>query len=394
MNILCIATYVSLRVYKIMYTLHKKGHKIYLLYENIGVSAINQNQDFWVKKIKNPKLEIPGSNFLSLFFPRIHKNTIQKIVKQNKIELIHCYSAPDVFAVASARYAKIPVIYDVKEITTTFDKEGVMDLFFFPFLKRNKIIHGFIINFFWPIFVKLEKEANEKSLGRIYYSTEALKHISKKYNIDKKHSIVLHNYSLEKDISKNSLKKVSNNESNLNIVYEGAITSNGCRRNNFSLFKNIAQKKIDIYIYGICEDKNLAEELIGYSKENKYFHYMGNCNPNELIQELTKYDYGIIPNVCTNDNKLNEIMMPNKLFDYLSAGLPVLINKSNLKSLENFITNENVGLVYQDLDDLKTKVKSNKNKFEIWPYRYTMENNISIIESFYNSILDNYNKEQ
>jgi hypothetical protein len=193
-----------------------------------------------------------------------------------------------------------------------------------------------------------------------------------------------------KDIPKRSLKKVSYNPTTFNIVYDGAISSEGYRKNNFDLFKNIAQRKINIYIYGTYENINSVKDFILYSNNNKYFHFFGNLNPQVLLQELTKYDFGIIPNVCTKDNKLNEMMMPNKLFDYLSAKLPVLIKKSNMKNLESYVRKENIGLIYYDIEDLIKKCKLNKGKIKICPSKYVMENNISKIENFYKLILNNY----
>ena len=60
------------------------------------------------------------------------------------------------------------------------------------------------------------------------------------------------------------------------------------------------------------------------SESSKFIHYHGHLNPKILLQEITKYDFGWAGfNNATNKKHL-DVTLPNKLFEYIACGLPVL----------------------------------------------------------------------
>jgi hypothetical protein len=75
----------------------------------------------------------------------------------------------------------------------------------------------------------------------------------------------------------------------------------------------------------------------------------------DLVYELTKYDYGLMVYNETERKHLDSVL-PNKLFDYLAAGLPVL--SPPFKSLKYFIENNQVGIVFENIEDLLKSINS------------------------------------
>jgi len=86
------------------------------------------------------------------------------------------------------------------------------------------------------------------------------------------------------------------------------------------------------------------------------------------------------------------VALPNKLFEYLSSGLPVLSFPH--KAQKEFIETNKMGLVFDDingLDDLmkeSTIVRSVKSNAAKRRLDFTIEANISRVLDLYRSVLE------
>jgi glycosyltransferase involved in cell wall biosynthesis len=91
--------------------------------------------------------------------------------------------------------------------------------------------------------------------------------------------------------------------------------------------------------YGSLEDQIISE---ANRSGNIYFHPA--VSPNELLKYTGSADFGmcLIQNTC----KSYFYCMPNKLFEYLMTGLPVLV--SNMKEMGEFVEKYEVGHVLKD----------------------------------------------
>jgi glycosyltransferase involved in cell wall biosynthesis len=68
--------------------------------------------------------------------------------------------------------------------------------------------------------------------------------------------------------------------------------------------------------------------------------------PYEDLMKITELaDLGLL--MDKNTNKNHEFALPNKLFDYMHAGTPILSNK--LKEIERFIMKYDIGIINEDL---------------------------------------------
>lgn len=88
----------------------------------------------------------------------------------------------------------------------------------------------------------------------------------------------------------------------------------------------------------------LEEEILTASQsfENIYFHPA--VNPKIVLEYSCSADIGVhlIKNTCLN----HYYCMPNKLFEYTMAGLPVIV--SNMLEMTNFVEQNNLGFVVND----------------------------------------------
>jgi len=87
---------------------------------------------------------------------------------------------------------------------------------------------------------------------------------------------------------------------------------------------------------------NAVPSIIEASKKNQNIYYHSSVSTNEINYYTSSADIGLclIENTCLNEN----YCLPNKLFEYLSGGIPVIV--SNLKELKNFINQNQCGYIF------------------------------------------------
>lgn len=108
----------------------------------------------------------------------------------------------------------------------------------------------------------------------------------------------------------------------------------------------------------VCMGYGPLEDLIKKkANESKNIFFMPAVSPEELLEYTSSADVGIhmIQNTCLN----HYYCMPNKIFEYLMAGLPVIV--SGLYELKKFVNGNNVGVVIdenstRDLSDAIEKI--------------------------------------
>ena len=129
------------------------------------------------------------------------------------------------------------------------------------------------------------------------------------------------------------------------IVYEGGIMATSeeeaaegkMRFNDYRpLFTAMYYKKIPIHIYP-GNDDNMRD----YIKTGAVWHHTLQHQP--LLQQLTRYDWGLVG--ANFKNHIWDGVMPNKLFDYIAAGLPVIVY--NAAEAAAFVLEHDLGIVIE-----------------------------------------------
>jgi hypothetical protein len=111
--------------------------------------------------------------------------------------------------------------------------------------------------------------------------------------------------------------------------------------------------------------------------------------PAKLLQVLSEYDFGWAGFNDTLNGPHLDTVLPNKLFEYLGCGLPVLTLRH--RALERFVTQHDVGVVLDsvadlparlaevDVADLRTRVGATRSRF-------TIEANIGGVLALYDAV--------
>lgn len=139
-------------------------------------------------------------------------------------------------------------------------------------------------------------------------------------------------------------KKIGLQESDIVVIYQGLVKR---ERGVFLLLDAM----------GMVEDKAVKLIIVGDGPDLKEFQsavrdkllsdrvlLVGHVPQNELVNYTRIADFGVhaISNTCLN----HDLCLPNKLFEYLSAGIPVVV--TNLSEMGNYVLTNGFGFVFAD----------------------------------------------
>jgi len=113
--------------------------------------------------------------------------------------------------------------------------------------------------------------------------------------------------------------------------------------------------------------------------------------PKILLQEITKYDFGWAGFNATKNKKHLDVTLPNKLFEYIACGLPVLSFPH--RTQKQIIEEQGVGFVFHDIEELvellNTDLVHEKRKTVLKKrHDFTIEKNIGSVKDFYEKTLN------
>jgi glycosyltransferase involved in cell wall biosynthesis len=351
-----------------------------MIYGDADVSAMNQEKEL-IKVCEDVKKLVQQPEL-----PYSYKKTkkyIKKYCKKWNIDLIHSYSMPDDITLAAIESAQAPVIHDVRDISTTYSKK----LYGYGFLGKKRFLNSWFLRKIigWTAYrftCSTEKKAMEKSDARIFSTPCMLEYAHKKYNL-KGENIVFFNYALGRESSFPPQKKLSFSQGGIHIGFTGNVSVRSEHRNFIPIFKKLANEKIHVHMHVVADKKSLSacKEI---AQDNEYLHFYPPMPMLDILKELSKCDYGLLPFPPDIEKKYFDTILPNKLFDYLVVGLPVA--SSNVKCAKRFLEKRKIGFIYEDVNDLALKLTHYKDKFSVDPSQFIIDNHIQELNRFYEKV--------
>src|SRR3989338_1666685 len=160
--------------------------------------------------------------------------------------------------------------------------------------------------------------------------------------------------------------KLSKKDGKIHLVYVGGLYLKTLPsiESFWDFYPKITAQKIHLHIYS-KQPEEIVKKLEEIERRDSYFHYEGFMEHDALIKDIPKYDYGIhlFGGGMLKKVDLN-VAFSNKNYDYLSAGLPIIVS-NNLEATNEFVTNNKIGfsIEYEDLLKLKDKVVNNDTAF-------------------------------
>ena len=269
-----------------------------------------------------------------------------------KVDIFHCHNEPDwIIGVTGDNKGRARMVFDVHDLNSIRTKKEEPE----------------------------ERKAIELSDGLISVGKDYLAGIVKKYNYKKPNAYV---YSCVPSALFNRIELPRLE----GIVYEGGVNP-VISKHNFLPYRNFSG------FLKFCNENNVNFHLYPADPQWNYSYYRNNgaylypSKPfHELPNELSRFTAGFVGTPFPDPEFKGSV--PNKMFEYLSAGLPCLV--FNSPAAAKIVEKHGLGFVVKDLKDVPKLLKKcdqirpqvRKNR-----WKFTMENQIKKTERLYREIL-------
>jgi len=306
---------------------------------------------------------VAGTRSYEREFPFWSYAGLLDFVNNSGFDVIHCSNAPDIL-VNILIHSNKKVIHDCHDIRT---------------IAEAKI---------YPGDTAMEFIANTQADGVIATTEQVRDILMRRYGTAKEKTFVLGNYPLSSFENVERLPKLSAADGQIHCVYEGSVADRTLAENmpyRFfePIFIMLAQAGIHVHIYSHC----VPEYLEQLDLEDPNIHYEGNYRGEQLITQMTQYDLGLHLDPEVMRTAL-DCASPNKLYEYLSAGLPVV---TNVKGFADIVIKYHCGGMVDLHGDIVSqmrkyqKIKIPRNFCDT--HGLTMDANADRLLAFYKTIL-------
>jgi hypothetical protein len=324
--------------------------------------------------IPHPWRNIRGMGILS---SRLNPWWLKRIIERLDVDLIHAHAEPNTIPEIAIKYARCPAIYDAYDFAGI--KQGIDAL------------------------NPREREAERFCLE----NADGIVHKGPDLEIDfyrnagykiKAPALQFQDYCIEEFIVKDPLPKLSDRDGETHIVYTGNVLSMNLpkRRYGFAQFGELAEifanQKIHFHIYPNPYQLGDFSWYEVFAQKTPYFHIHDSLPIGELNKEISQYDYGAWIHFREGTMHTHEAFstaIGNKLFTYLEAGLPIIINDELAYGCE-LLNQYGIGIVLSkpDLKNFnrileKVDYENLRHNVEKAKAILSMDNQIDRLEDFY-----------
>jgi hypothetical protein len=238
-----------------------------------------------------------------------------------------------------------------------------------------------------------EKFAYENSDKIIHVSEKFIDYCNRLYKI-KPSQVILSSPSKKYITIKNN---TNINKVHYDFVYQGGIFDPSWKkkwkysyRNYFPIFKSILDEGHHLHLFTKINEIKLPT----YAKLNEEFntfHMHGHLEYKDLILKMSEYDFGLAGFNFDNIESSSAIKylnaaLGNKMFDYLSAGIPVITFNAN--AMTNFLISNKCGLEKTTQISWNSLIekKIDTNQIKKIANKFCMENQIKKLINIYEEL--------
>ena len=178
----------------------------------------------------------------------------------------------------------------------------------------------------------------------------------------------------------NSLAFIHEESNEIKIIYVGLVSKFRGLHNVITAMGKLIPEHPNLHFKIVGSGSYLTElkQLVSVMNLDPYIEFTGWVDNSIVPQHISECDIGIVPHKkCAH----SDTTIPNKLFDYMAIGKPVIV--SNARPMERIVTTENCGVVYNDddIDSLSECIKALMDK----KTRITLgQNGLNAVKNKYN----------
>jgi hypothetical protein len=224
-----------------------------------------------------------------------------------------------------------------------------------------------------------EKRSMAAADGHIFPSIPYMEDAIKIHGLENKPCMTLYSMANEDSIIEERLPWLPG------IVYEGGIVApvqdNALGKYEYRDYREFARKmkefKIPFIVYGMPKHFFDAYHELGTLCIDPYPY-------SSLMRELSRYDWGLVG--CPIDHPQWQKAMPNKMFEYIAAGIPCLV--WNAKESGKFVEKYGLGIVVDstsEIPDVYYKCEEYRRNVVEKRHDFTMEKQLPQLLELYES---------
>ena len=287
-------------------------------------------------------LELPNAVSYTRFSKRLAREGFR---------VLHCNSVTEHLAAGMIRWGRLPVITEVYDVTSLYEVTNIRTLF----SREGRELKGprkWMFDHVIRNVLRWETVAHEQAAGLVYTSQAMLDYVRSKYTVTCPSAVIpnaVYGRLLPRDDEPDKLSRV---EGGLHLVYTGVISDSGTghHRDICDQLNQISHGDVITHIYPIIPEPE-RERVVRKLQHNKRIRWHEPLPYSELYRELRRYDAGLVM-LADYDAALLELALPNKIYEYVAAGLPVLV--SPYKPLLKFVTDFDCGQALVQPEDLES----------------------------------------
>jgi hypothetical protein len=226
--------------------------------------------------------------------------------------------------------------------------------------------------------LELEQRAVQESAALVTVSEALVAEIAARHRLPA-HVLTFPNYALRRDLPR-ELPPARPRNGALRLVYQGTLATNNGHYDLRELFASItaANVKLDVYPNRQVPDyRSLGVEL------------RRTLTPKRLLATLPAYDLGWAGFNTTLNGAHIDTALPNKVFEYIGCGLPVLTLRH--KALAQFVQANGIGVVLDGMSGLEEQLyaldlAALRLQVAAVRFDFTVEQHISRIHALYETL--------
>ena len=291
----------------------------------------------------------------------IDKTSFMMLMQDIDLDLFHCHNEPDWFP---------SLIREVRP-----DAKIVYDIHDSHYMR-------------WGETTMQEKESIEAADAFIFPSQTYLDEMTKFFGLQHKPKIVVHSMCTESMIVEPRPNEIIPRETG--IVHEGGAVANPDKwntnvmpypvyRDQTGVARALSKQGIPFYLFGVNEKYVPAYAEAG-AKVFPSLSY------GELLRTLATFDWGYVGSAV--DSPQCQSAMANKMFEYIAAGIPVIV--LNSREMGKFVEDNGVGVHIEHVDEIseiyhlhkQLRPVVQKKRFEL-----CMETQVDKMLEFYRLVL-------
>ena len=330
-----------IRNYKQSFLMKQMGHQVFLSHSRpIGMPL--------------PTFILNGYNRI---INHNSENALAEFIKKEKFDIIHTHNSPDnITLIIRDRVPESTIIHDIHDLQSAY-----------TFLDNSEID-------------TMERISFRAADGIVCVSDMMKQAVLQKYpELANKQYHVLPNFMMKELVPKIDKPRLSEEDGKLHIAYEGGIASQSSHRNYFAMWQELANSGVHVHIHPF---NNLRPEELKFGQGHPFIHMYNPLPTPQLMEQLTKYDFGY---VGYSDNAfLMHMALPNKLFEYASAGLAVAAQP--YVAIKDWVTKNKMGFIWNNVQELLENMEKWRGYRE--QKLFLMDDHAKDIYKHYKAVLD------